>query len=595
MRKAFIAVSLFAVIAVVLAGPVWADFKPRISQSGATVNINGRAAVKFKVGNGSLTPARRAEITAGRLAASYIDPKSIYAQGDNKQGRVYAGETMICIATSADAKASGTDALSLAVVWASNIKSLLSMPPIVLSDKDLIVPLGETRNVAVGGAATGRIFAKSQDDNTALATVASDGRYVQVLGQQLGETTVEISVDGEKVTLPVHVKKYAGRLIGKTVAEVTGNPCPVSTIRYAVRQAVSRNVVCEPGAIVEFVSINCGDGALAGAAERDVNAEIRISGPGYIPFCAKADVNVRNVPMKREEVSRIFYSNDPERLLKYQVLFAGKLAEGEPTRVLFHHQNAMGKSAHFLTDIINSSQIPVKIRIARAVSGPLTDTVLVGYKASLEFLKDDMGDVSVIETIPPESRLVMVSDMLGHLDTTSGILQITQISGPQAYIRIVANPPGLDNVSAGDIAPAPNPLVLAMSEHVYPLPVKNLKADYIVGKRWAFISIGKNALTDATEQKKLYGNYGVTYRIDVKVENPTDKSKKVSVLFDPSAGLASGVFYIDGEFVSTKYVKPPSEFTLKSYQLKPGEVRYVRIVTLPVAGSNYPATLVVRS
>jgi hypothetical protein len=185
--------------------------------------------------------------------------------------------------------------------------------------------------------------------------------------------------------------------------------------------------------------------------------------------------------------------------------------------------------------------------------------------------------------------------MLGHMDTTSGILQITQIDGGASYIRIVANPPGLDNVAAGDIAPAPNPLVLTMSEHVYPMPVKEVNADYEVGKRWAFIPIGKQALTDTTRQKKLHGNYGVTYHIDVKVTNPTDTTKKVTVVFDPSAGLASGVFIIDGEFVSTKYVKPPSEFSLKSYRLRPGEVRYVRIVTLPVAGSNYPATLVVRS
>ncbi|MEN6612118.1 MAG: hypothetical protein ABFD47_01500 [Armatimonadota bacterium] len=585
-------------MSLILAGSALAEFKPRVGIANATVTINDLPVVKFKVGNGSLTSARRAEITAGRLiqlVKSGVDPKSLYAKGDKSQGRVYSGDTMICIATSSDAKANRTDALSLAVSWASNIKSLLLMPAVVLSDRRLTVPLGENRIVSVGGAAIGKITASSQDMNTASAMAVTGSRCVQVTGRKLGDTVIDVSVDGEKASLPVSVKKYAGYISGRAVAEVTGNPCPASTVCYAVRQAITRNIMVEPGARLELGSVDCRGDALPTARERTAKVDVRISGPGYIPLSTKADVSVHNIAMRRSEVSQLFYSNDPERLLKYQVLFAGKLTDNKPTRVLFHHQNAMGKNVHFLVDVINPNLTPIRIKVARAVSSPITDTVLVGYQASSSFLKDDRSDVSVIETIPPESRLVLVSDMLGHLDTTSGILQITQIDGGESYIRIVANPPGLDNVAAGDIASAPNPLVLTMSEHIYPLPVLDVNADYVVGKRWAFIPIGKHALTDATEQKKLYGNYGVTYQIDVKVTNPTDTTKKVTVVFDPSAGLASGVFIIDGEFVSTKYIKPPSEFSLKSYRLRPGEVRYVRIVTLPVAGSNYPATLVVRS
>ena len=87
----------------------------------------------------------------------------------------------------------------------------------------------------------------------------------------------------------------------------------------------------------------------------------------------------------------------------------------------------------------------------------------------------------------------------------------------------------------------------------------------------------------------------MTYDINVRVENPTTETKKIRVLFEPSAGLASGVFIIDGIMVSAKYAKPPSEVPLASYNLKPGEIRNVKIMTVPVAGSNYPATLVVRS
>ena len=594
MRKFCLAAVLFFV----LSSSAWAAFKPRVGAAGASVIINGIPAVKFRAGNGSLTPAKKAEITAGRikeLVTAGIDPKAFYAKGDKTQGKIFVGETMICIATAADAGANKIDALSLAVSWASQIKSLLMMPAVAISAKQLTIPLGEIRRVAVGGAAMGDITVKSYDGTIAKINVDNQSRIVEVNGCQVGASVLEISVEGEVATLPVSVKKYAGRLDSKPVAEVTGNPCPSSLLCYAAKQALTRSVVCEPGARVEFGDVDCQGGSLPAASARTVKTQLRISGPGYIPYLANAQVTVRNIPMPRAEASQIFYSNDPERLLKYQVLFAGKLEQSKPTRVLFHHQNAMGKSAHFIVDIINPSITPVKVKISRAVSQPLVDTLVVGYKASLAFLKDDLADVATIETIPPESRLVVVSDMLGHLDTTSGILQITQVDAGQAYVRIADYPPGLDDVAAGDIAAAPNPLVLTMSDHVYPTPVKKITADYEVGKRWAFIPIGKAAISDASSQKLLLGNYGVTYNIDVKVANPTNTTKKVTVAFDPSAGLASGVFNIDGEFVSTKYVKPPDEFSLKTYQLRPGEERHVRIVTVPVAGSNYPATLIVRS
>jgi hypothetical protein len=134
-----------------------------------------------------------------------------------------------------------------------------------------------------------------------------------------------------------------------------------------------------------------------------------------------------------------------------------------------------------------------------------------------------------------------------------------------------------------------------LSGHIYPSPAKTLAAEYVVGQRFAFIPIGKHAIDSDNAQKKLEGNYGVIYDINVRIENPTPTTRKVSVVFEPNAGLAAGVFIIDGEFISAKYAQPPSEIPLISYRLGPGEVRKVHIMTLPVAGSNYPANLVVRS
>lgn len=577
-------------------------FTPKIgvdtSGGAPAVVINAWRAVRFHAGNGNLSAAQRAEITAGRikgLVDSGFDPGTLGARGDRLQGRVYAGETLVCIATAADAKANRSSPASLAASWAATIKALLLMPPVVLSTRELVVPLGENRRVEVGGAATGPIYTKVDKPEVATTNVGSDGRYIQVAGRQVGAAQVEVSVEGERSVLSVIVRKYAGRLPDVTLAQVTGNPCPASVVSYAAWAAVLQSAVLEPGASLTIGKVDDPGGALGPGASRQMRVEAKITGAGYLPYSTRAVVEVRNVALPRQEPRELFYSNYPERLTKYQTLFAAKIEPATPTRVLYHHQNGMKRRVHLIVEVINPDPAPAVVRISRGISSPSVDTVGVGHVAGKIFLESDHNNVSVIERIPPESRLVLVSNVLGPLETASGILQLNQMEGLRTLVRITAAQPNVDNVTKGTIAAAPKQILLKLSDHIYPSPWKKLDEGYVVGERWTFIPIGKHALSDRESQKKLHGNYGVTYDINLKVANPTSQTKTVSVLFEPSAGLASGVFIIDGRFVMAKYAQPPSEVRLASYQLKPGEVRNVNIVTVPLAGSNYPANLVVRS
>lgn len=589
---------LIVIAAAAAMSPAFAQIRPKISVDGGTVIINRKAAVQFRSGNGSLSPENRASITAQRLinfAASGLDPNSIAAKGSRSQARVIAGDILICIATAADAKAAGTTPIGLAQSWGRNVKSLLLLPPIVTEPGFLLVPLGENRRMEVGGAAAGPIYAKAENPGVAAVSIGTDGPYVVVQGCRVGDTTVEISVEGERAKVRVAVRKYAGRTPNVSTMEVTGNPCPAELVRYAAGQAAAQNAFVEPGAKIEVGSAEALGGALGLDQCRRITVPVKISGPGYITLNSQAVVEVKNVFMPRETVDELFYSNSPERLEKYKTLFAARLKHDESTRVLYHHQNVMDKRVQLIVELINPSDSPARMRILRGVSNPRIDTVLVGQIAANEFLRSFHNNVSIIESIPARSRLVLVSDFMDRKKTASGILQVRQLSGEDVYVRITAAEPWVDNVSTGTIAAAPNPLMLELSDHVYPSPSRDLEAMYRVGELWAFIPIGKHALDDSQQQKKLYGNYGVTYNISVKVENPTCETKKVRVIFDPTAGLASGVFIIDGKFILAKNVQPPLEVSLASYSLKPGEVRDVKITTVPLAGSNYPATLVVRS
>ncbi len=587
---------------VFVVGPARSEFKPKVSYgaygNAASLLINGRNAVKFAAYNGSLSPLMRAKITNERLAAlvnDKLDPSALSIKSDKFSAQIYAGDKLLCIVTSNDAKLSRTTPVNLANSWLSSIKNLLMMPPVSLSQTELTVPLGENRQVGVGGAATGQIYARTDNEN--IATVISEpaGRCLTISAKNLGKALIEVSCEGERATLIVNVKKYAGRLPGGKVGQVTGNPCPSSLVCYCARQTVAQSAILEPGARLEVGDTDCNNQALWSGKSRQVNVDVKIVGPDYIPVKVRAGVDIRNVTLPRQEPVQLFYSNDPESIKGYQSLFAGKLELNLPTRVLYHHQNAMTKRVHLIVELVNPNDTSAKVRVCRGIAPPSTNTVVVGHVAGSEFMKECFSDVSVIEVIPPQSRLVLVSDMLGNKDTSSGILQVNQLAGDGAYVRITAAEPMVDNVSRGTIARASDSRNYRMSDQIYPSPIKSVDAEYVVGSRWAFISIGKHAINDTIQQKKLYSNYGVTYNIDVRISNPTNEKKKISVIFDPTAGPASGVFMIDGKLALVKYTQPPAEITLTTMSLGPGESKICRVTTVPLAGSNYPATLIVKS
>jgi hypothetical protein len=81
----------------------------------------------------------------------------------------------------------------------------------------------------------------------------------------------------------------------------------------------------------------------------------------------------------------------------------------------------------------------------------------------------------------------------------------------------------------------------------------------------------------------------------VNLSNPTDEAKTVRVVMTPEAGWARGVFLFEGQLVEAPQLAPPGEAQLWSVKLAPQEQRTLHIQGIPVGGSAYPVSLVVRS
>ena len=564
----------------------------------AWVLINGRVAARFLTPNGALSPTRRAEITAERLqalAATTTDFSKIKAVWSAAQGQIVGPNGLIFVVTSEEAAAEESTVPALTQKFAGAVRWLMSMPPLQLSRTSVLVPVGESRTVEVGGALLDPFTVTSSNPEVIKASSADKGRAVVLTAAAQGDAQVTVSCQAYQAVAQVSARKYAGRIAAAPrIGVVTGTPAPSDICEEAALTAALRSLVVEHGASAAAERPKAQP--LQTGESQTVKIPVRIEGPDYIPVAGEISVEIENLPLHRPQAESLMYSNNPERITKYGNLFAGRLETGKPARLLYHHQNALAKAAVLDIEIVNPTASEAQVHIIHATPEPRVDTVLIGYRAGTSFLKAYLSNAGEVLSIPPNSKVPIYSARLRQMDTASGIMDLAQLSGEPLLVHVFVRTPDQPILTVGLPMPVCNgDGNLLMSDHLYTAPLKSVDALYQVGGPWSFIRIGKEAIKGLSAAKSLYGNYGVLYEIRLNLENPTTASRTVEVLFEPSAGIASGVFWIDGETIGTTHRKPPQEVPLAKYRLSPNAKRSILIRTIPLSGSNYPATILVRS
>ena len=604
MHRRFIFLAIL-VLLLTLAGASWAKLIIRVvaeSQKDGTayVVVNGRKAIHLMTRNGNLSPAQRAQIGADRLAAALqkgLEPKAIYSKATGKTARVMVGDSLLLIVTAAEAHAHKTPAESLAALWVTNLRKLLTMPPLSANPASVVVPLGESRTVAIESLLTSPVQFEVSDPNL----ISAEGKpgLLTITGKAMGNAVATIRCESYTVPINVSVKKYAATLLPAKRGIVTGWNAPSAQIVLAARDAARQSVALEPGA--RITSLDAGHWAtdLEPTKVAQVPVKIEAGGDDFLPTKLAVNVQVENQALPRVPTSWIMYSNEPERVEKYQVLFTGRLNSTEhAVRLLYHHQNMMGRKIGFAVDVLNPSSSPAGLHVVEGISSPMIDTVIVGYKAGLEFMENHRNFVGRVIDLPPWTRRLLVSQTLGSPYTASGILELRQVSGEPLLVRVIAKPEEqrliedkLETViPTGEIDTSK----MAISDHVYPEPVMKMEVTYTAGKSWVFLRLGKEALKHVSLDKQLYGNYGVTYEIKATLENPMADPLTAELAFEATAGPVSGIFLVDRNLVRVKLLNPPSEICLGKVTVPAGKSRVVSIRTIPLSGSAYPATLIIR-
>jgi hypothetical protein len=318
-----------------------------------------------------------------------------------------------------------------------------------------------------------------------------------------------------------------------------------------------------------------------------------LGGEGYLPVQTTVRVRVRNRVLPHQETLALLYSNNPERIRRPALLYYAMLHPDAPIRLLYHHQNMSGRPVRLRIDLFNPGEQVAEVQTIEGAAGPSIDTVLVGHRAGVRYLQNLLREVGQIVSVPAGARRAVVIQRLPNGSTGSGLFGLRVLSPGSLFLRVAAEPDRPEPESATLVATSGR-TTPSLSQEVYPLPRKQVEASYTVGQRWAFVNLGRSPLSAKNKDRQLAGNYGVVYDISLRLDNPTTEERTVQLFLSPDAGDARGVFLIDGRIVEAPHVTPPAEALLVRIKMKPAEQRTLSIRTMPVGGSAYPVSLVVR-
>lgn len=583
----------------------------------AVVTVNDAPVATLKTAAGGMNAAQRGVTIKGRLVGlveAGLTPTQISVVHLGREGWEIRGRgARIILVGSRDGAAQHQSARHLAQAWAKTLKIRLNEAPLTITSRQILLPKGSTRTITLGGAARSEnITLTGGDSQVSPAVFDQHSRRITVRGARCGEARLLIQAEGAALPLTVSVREYAAQVQPQITVRVTGRPsAPASLVETAVYLGLKEALSAADGAQVRLLKAPKAVSSLRPGASVTRRMPLRVAGPNLLSVEATPVVTVINQPLSAARAETIFYSNNPEQVRQSQTLFSGPLSPFQPVRLDYHHQNKTGGPLIFHTDLVNSSDQTASVHVMEGIAQPEIDTVQVGRRAGAAFLQALDSGTGLVLRVPPHARVPLLVQRFAPLLTVSGIVQMQQISGPDHAVSLsvvadtdrevlVSSPAHMAmaiSETAAPAAPAASGAVHETSPYVFGAPRVSLHGEYAVGGQWVYLRLGHSeSLRNAAGTQTLWGNYGVSYFVTVRLTNPTGKSRSVGLFFAPEAGLAAGVFQLSGQpLLQFDPMPPPEEKELTRLRLEPGEIRTVRLRTILLNGSAYPASLIVHA
>lgn len=566
-----------------------------------TLLVNDQPVLTIRFG----IAANRTKLAIDRLKQASAKTKARAVARGNR-ALLLLGDHAIIRVEPEDAAAAKTSAIALAKIWAGNINSALSLPPLKLGATNLRIANGKEFRVPFSGSLAGSALVESSDETVVKVRKAA-GELI-LSGVMSGAAQVVVSAGGQMATINVRVVPFAAVFPQQATVLVSGMPTSASIAKGAVESAVWNQLRTQPGADVKFSAPEMKQ--IPAGEARTVQVRVRVAAPETLPSEGWMNVTVRNTPLKVEPENELWYCNHPENIQRLGPLFAARLRAGSPARMLFHHMNDSPRGLNFHAQIVNDSDLPARILLIPGDTPTDKNPVYAGIEAADRFLRNWMNSSGEILVIPPRHSMPISLKRLGPRDTVSGLVYMALLEGgpESALVRADARqtfqPDARWLAALNSNSPwrvvgmlptrADDELAKTLSDHIYPQPFKDVEVTYMVGGRHGFVRIGQQPIISQAGDRYLDGNFGVIYKIRARVENPTSAPADVELVFEASAGYSGALFAVNGQVFRTPLLQPKDERRILTLKVEPGASREFTLHTIPLSGGSYPATLALR-
>jgi hypothetical protein len=515
------------------------------------------------------------------------------------------GERVLLEITPREAEAQGSNPPAMAAKWATDLHGALILPPLRLETKSARIPVGGQTSVGLTGSAAANASISSSDPSVA-GVVHRPGTVVLKAGTA-GTVNVSIQAGEWTQTIAVRVEPYAAKFPQMLTANVVGAPATADLVAAAVEGVVKTSLATEPNRQLRIITPR--NVHVRPGESKSIPVRVHVTAPDTFAAEGLAIVRVVNAGLAARDEDELWYCNEPESLKGPGVLFRGELKPERPVRMLYHHINDSPQVLYLDVEVHNTDDRPARMVVMPGDSRPDANAVRAGLQAAEPFFQAWLTGSGEVVTIPPHCRMPLSFRRLGKNECGRGLAYLRLLPGgadtlvvhADARVAVVLNEPWI--MAAGSSTPwrevgTPTESTVVkpdeLSDLVFPNPFSEESVDYQVGGKFAFGRIGQKPIPRKTKGDPLQGNFGVISRINATAHNPTDHATEVEVVFDASAGYSGALFVIDGVLRRLPLMQPKTEYQLARFRLGPGEKRSIHLVTIPLSGSSYPATVVVR-
>lgn len=564
--------------------------------SSATVLFRDRPLIRFRSA-GPPSPLQLATAVAANLqqfceANGQTEQLRIVRSG--RDASICAPDKPLIPIAEAEAATNHTTAGDLATVWMKALVEALNSPWVWVDS--VTIPSGEDFPVTLMTNQNSGPGSDSYDLKLVEVRAGNNPRELILHGLQPGKTKVHVICGPAQGSFEVVVQKRAGALLKSPTVSLFGGKVNMGQCMKALQNAFVVSAQVEPGAMMG-IGKPIGGGSTVLAEVKELLVPLEITGQYYYPVRTSISVPVQFQDYPQNKPTMLWVSNNPERIRNMGELFEQSLAARQPVRFLFHHKNDLSQPCDFVMEVLNQTEQESSLVVVESSGGPTASEIQAGHVAGLNYLRQRQEGSGYLLTLPGRSCYRLGTYTMNPGMIVSGLWELTNQGEGDLWFQCRAVPKGFGQVITplGNFETPPQG-----SSHTYPEVERVLEETHEVGGRWTFINIGDNGTPSRDGKNNLAGNYGVLYRVNLKVTNPLPQQAEVAVTFSPTGGVARGVFAFATadrnaiEWIEVPTCVPPHEFTLKKLTVPPQGEQTISFMTIPESGSNYPVRVVVR-